>query len=50
LAGMLGATLIGDQVIQMGQSCQKRLLTSTWMMELLHREEFPRDGIMRLIQ
>jgi hypothetical protein len=47
---MLGATLIGDQVIQMGQSCQTRLLTAAWMMALLHRKELPRDGVLGLIQ
>jgi hypothetical protein len=37
---MLSAALIRDQVIQMRQPCEKRLLTATWMMEPLHGEQF----------
>ena len=43
LPRMLGATLIGHQVVEMGQPREKRLLASTWMMEPLHREQFPLD-------
>jgi hypothetical protein len=50
LTGMLGTTLIGDQVIQMGQPCEKRLLTAAWMVKRFHHEQFPFDSIMGLIQ
>jgi hypothetical protein len=50
LSGMLGSTLIRDQVIQVRQPCQKRLLTALWMMEPLHGEELPLNSIMGLIQ
>ena len=47
---MLSPTLIGDQVVQMGQPAQKRLLAPFGMMEAFHREELPLDGVMGLIQ
>ncbi len=47
---MLGATLIRDEVVQVGEPREKRLLTATGMMEPFHREQFPLDGVMRLIQ
>ena len=47
---MLSPTLIGNQIIEVRQSCQKRLLASTGMMEPLHDEEFPLDSVMGLIQ
>jgi hypothetical protein len=50
LTSVLGPTLIRDQVVEVGQPCQKRLLTSTWMMEAFHREQFPLDGVVGLIQ
>ena len=50
LPGMLGSTLIRDQVVEMRQPCQKRLLASLWMMKPFHHEEFPVDGVMGLIQ
>src|SRR2546422_3166327 len=50
LPGMLSPTLIGDQVVQMGQPSQKRLLAPFGMMEAFHREELPLDGVMGLIQ
>src|SRR5215475_15057456 len=50
VAGMLGPTLIGDQVVQVRQPRQKRLLAPFGMMEPLHCEELPLDGIMGLIQ
>jgi hypothetical protein len=46
---MLGATLIRDEVVQVCEPGQKRLLAATWVMEPLHREQFPLDGVMRLI-
>ena len=36
LTDMLGATLIGDQVVQVGQPSQKRLLAPVGMMETPH--------------
>src|SRR5262249_24949176 len=46
LAGMLGPTLIRDEVVQVGEPGEKRLLASTRMMESLHREQFALDSIM----
>ena len=43
---MLGSTLIWDEVVQMGEPRQKRLLTSPGMMEPFHGEQFSLDGIM----
>src|SRR5215831_14705285 len=50
LPGMYGPTLIRDKVIQVGQPRQKRLLASFGMMEALHHEQLPLDGVMGLIQ
>src|ERR1043166_1773152 len=50
LPGMLGATLIWDQVVQMGQPAQKRLLAPFGVMAAFHREQLPLDGVMGLIQ
>src|SRR5215471_15221854 len=50
LPGMYGPTLIRDEVIQVGQPRQKRLLAFFGMMEALHHEELPLDGVMGLIQ
>src|SRR4029453_9162659 len=50
LPGMLGATLIRDQVVQMGQPAQKRLLAPFGVMAAFHREQLPLDGVMGLIQ
>ena len=50
LAGMLGATLVGDQVVQMCQPAKKRLVAPLGMMKALHHEQFPVDGVMRLIE
>src|SRR5712691_8447467 len=47
---MLGAPLIGHQVVQVSQAGEKRLLAATGMMEPLHREQLPLDSVMRLIQ
>src|SRR5262249_57784773 len=49
LPGMLGATLIRDQVVQMGQPAQKRLLAPFGVMAALHREQLPLDSVMGLI-
>src|SRR5262245_27435239 len=50
LPGMLGSSLIGDQVIEVRQPCQKRLLAAPRMMEAFHGEQFPLDGVMGLIE
>ena len=50
LPGMLGATLIWDQIVQVGEPREKRLLAPFGMMEAFHREQFPLDGVMGLIQ
>jgi hypothetical protein len=47
---MLGPTLIRDEVVQVDEPREKPLLTATGMMESLHREQFPLDGVMGLIQ
>jgi hypothetical protein len=47
---MLGATLIRDKVIQVGEPREKRLLAATGVVKPLHREQFPLNGVMRLIQ
>jgi len=47
---MPGPTLIRHQVIQVRKPRQKRLLAPVWMMEPFHREQFPRDGMVGLIQ
>jgi hypothetical protein len=46
---MLGATLIGHQVIQVREPREKRLLVSTGMMKPLHREEFSLNGVVGLV-
>jgi len=46
LAGVLGATLVGDQVVQMCQPDKKRLLAPVWMMERFHHEQFPVNGVI----
>src|SRR5713101_7102855 len=50
LTRMLGATLIRDQVVQVREPRQKRLLAATWVMKPFHREQFPVNRVMRLIQ
>src|SRR6516162_7058935 len=49
LAGLQGPTLIRDEVVQVGEPGEKRLLASTRMMEPLHREELPLNGVMGLV-
>jgi len=46
---MLGSTLIRDEIVQVGESREKRLLAATWVMKAFHGEQFPLDGIMRLV-
>ncbi len=47
---MLGATLGGYQVVQMGQPSQRRLWAPVGMMAALHHEQLPLHGVMGLIQ
>jgi hypothetical protein len=47
---MLGTTLVGHQIVQMGEPSQKGLLVVFGMMKGLHHEQFPVDGVMGLIQ
>ncbi len=47
---MQGAMLVRNQVLQVCQSREKRLLTPPWMVESLHHKEFPVDGVVGLIQ
>jgi hypothetical protein len=49
LPGMLGSTLIWDEVVQVREPRQKRLLTATRMMEPLHGEQFSLDGVVGLV-
>jgi len=49
LTGMLGSTLIRDEVVQVGKPRQPRLLAAIWMMESLHCEEVALDGVVGLI-
>src|SRR5919198_6148744 len=50
LPRMLGATLIGDQVVQVGEPREKRLLAPVGMMEVFHHEQLAVEGVMGLIQ
>ena len=50
LTRMLSPTLIGDQVVQVREPREKRLLASLGMVKALHREQLPLDGVMGLIQ
>ena len=49
LPGMLSAPLIWDQVIQVRQPREKRLLTSPRVMKPFHGEQFPFDSVMGLV-
>ena len=46
---MLGPALIRHQVVAVCQPCETRLLAAAWMVKPLHREEFPRDGVVGLV-
>jgi hypothetical protein len=46
---MLGPPLIGDQVVQVRQAREKRLLAATWVMKAFHGEQFPRNGVVSLV-
>jgi hypothetical protein len=38
---MLSPTLIGDQVVQVGEPREERLLAAMWVMKAFHGEQFP---------
>src|SRR5437660_10747129 len=50
LPGMLGSTLIRDEVVQVGEPREKRPLAPACMVKPFHREQFSLDGVMRLIE
>ena len=47
---MLSPTLIGHQVVQVGEPREERLLAAMWVMQAFHGEQFPLQGVVRLIQ
>ena len=49
LARVQGPALVRDQVVQVREAGEKRRLTSTEMMEALHHERFPVDGVVGLV-
>ena len=49
LTGMLGSTLIRDEIVQVCEPREKRLLAATGMVKPFHCEQFPLDGVMGLI-
>jgi hypothetical protein len=49
LAGVLGSTLRRNEVVQVCQPREKRLVAATGMMEPFHREQFPLDGVVGLV-
>src|SRR5262249_31145750 len=50
LPGMLGSTLIRDQVIQVSHAGEKRLLAATGVMKAFHGEQLPLNSVVRLIE
>jgi hypothetical protein len=50
LAGVLGPALVRDQVGEVYQPSQERLVAPVWMMEAFHRKQLPLNGVMGLIQ
>jgi hypothetical protein len=47
---MLSPALIRNQVVEVREPCQTRLLAAVGMMKPFHGEELPLEGVMRLIQ
>ena len=47
--GMLGPTLIGNQVVAVREPGEKRLLTAVWMVKRFHHEQLPLDSILGLV-
>ncbi|MGE3541785.1 MAG: hypothetical protein AB7N91_30730 [Candidatus Tectimicrobiota bacterium] len=50
LARVLGPTLIREEVVQVRECREKRLLATPGMMKALHREQFALDGVVGLIE
>jgi hypothetical protein len=50
LTGVLGALLIGYQIIEMGQPTQEGLLAPVGMMKGFHHEQLAVQGVVRLIK
>jgi len=50
LPRMHSSPWIRDQVVQVCQPRQKRLLAAAWMVKCFHHKQFPGNGIMRLIK
>lgn len=50
LTGMLGPPLLRNQVIEVGEPRQKRLLAAVGMVKPFHRAQLPLDGVTGLIQ
>ena len=50
VAAMLGPALIRHQVVEVCQPWETRLLAATGMLEPVHREPLPRNGVVGLIQ
>src|SRR5215813_4275418 len=49
LARVQGSALVRDQVVQVRQAGEKRCLTPTEMMEALHHEQLPLEGVVGLV-
>jgi len=47
---MLGPTLVGDQIVQVGEPDKKRPLAAPGVMKAFHGEQFPLDGVVSLVQ
>jgi hypothetical protein len=47
---MMGAPLIRDEVVQVCQPREKRLLVAAWVVKPFHGEYIPLDGVMGLTQ
>jgi REP element-mobilizing transposase RayT len=50
VAGVLGSTLIRRHIVQVGEPREERLLAAMWVMKAFHGEQFPLQGVVRLIQ
>src|SRR5215475_10400817 len=49
LPRMHGPALVGDEVVEVREPWEERLLATTGMVEPLHREEFPLDDVVGLV-
>src|SRR5262252_937106 len=46
LARIQGPALVRDQVVQVCQAGEKRLLMAAWMVKRFHHEQLPVDGVV----